>query len=280
LPEKRIGNEREQAVKLNGKTVLLTGAGRGIGQATAVDLAQAGMHIIGVDLRREGLRTTAEKVAAANARFDAFACDVGDEAATRALIAEIDAKLGGFDALINNAGVAPCGPFAERDFGDWRKTVEINLLGLMALTHAALPILLKRNEGHIVNLASVSGKFGSEGLAAYAASKHGVVGFSSALRAELAGKNIGVSWICPSFVNTGMIAGITRTAWTPLVPPETVARVIRRAMETNASEVFVPKVMYLGAGIMPNLLPNAWRKMLKWTKASQGWLHANKQLEK
>lgn len=266
-------------MKLDGKMVLLTGAGRGIGQAAAVELARAGAHILGVDLRADSMQATAAKITALGVRFVAFACDVSDRIAISALIETLAAKFGGIDVLINNAGVLPCGSFGERDFSDWEKTIAINLLGLMALTHAALPLMLKRHEGHIVNLASVAGKFGSEGLAAYAASKHGVVGFSSALRAELADHNIGVSWICPSFVNTGMIAGVTRTAWTPLVTPETVARAIRRAIETNASEVFLPRVMHLTAGIMPNLLPNAWRRMLRWTKASQGWLHANKPLE-
>lgn len=265
-------------MKLDGKMVLLTGAGRGIGQATAVELARAGAHILGIDLRADSMEETAAKTAVLGVRFEAFACDVSDRTATAALLETIAEKFGGIDVLINNAGVLPCGPFEERDFGDWQKTIEINLLGLMALTHAALPLMLQRNEGHIVNLASVAGKFGSEGLAAYAASKHGVVGFSSALRAELADRNIGVSWICPSFVNTGMIAGVTRTAWTPLVTSEIVARAIRRAIETNASEVFLPRLMHLTAGVMPNLLPNAWRKMLRWTKASQGWLHANKSL--
>lgn len=184
---------------LRGKTALITGAARGIGQKTAQELANAGLDILGVDLNADDLQKTAQIVEEAGRMFWPFACDVSDEAAVRQMVSQAEqVRENGFDILINNAGVLPSGPFVEGDFSTWRRTVEINLLGLMALTHAALPKFLARNSGHIVNIASIAGKFGTEGVVAYSASKHGVVGFSSALRSELAGTNVGVSWICPS----------------------------------------------------------------------------------
>jgi all-trans-retinol dehydrogenase (NAD+) len=265
-------------MNLKNKTVVITGAARGIGQVTALELAKAGANIIGVDLQLEDLQETATAITSLGRSFQGFACDVSDEAAARHVIAEIVEKHGGFDVLINNAGVLPSGPFLERDFSVWRRTLDINLTAVMVLTHAALPHLLAREAGHIVNLASIAGKFGTEGVVAYAASKHGVVGFSSALRAELADTNVGVSWICPSYVDTRLIQGVKRTMWTPLAQPQEVARAIRRAIEHNAGEVFVPKITRLTIGIMPNLLPRFWRKMLKWTKASRGWLEARKEM--
>jgi all-trans-retinol dehydrogenase (NAD+) len=265
-------------MNLKDKTVLITGAARGIGRAAAIELARAGADIFGVDLQLNDLKETRDAVTALGRRFMGFSCDVSHEPAARALIAETFEKHGGFEVLINNAGVLPSGPFMERDFSVWRKTIDINLIAVIVLTHATLPHFLKRGSGHIVNLASIAGKFGTEGVVVYAATKHGVVGFSSALRAELRDTKIGVSWICPSHVDTRLAQGVKHTIFTPVVQPQHVARAIRRAIESNASEVFVPRIMRWLASILPDLLPNFWRKMLKWTKASQGWLIARKEL--
>lgn len=262
-------------MKVNDKIALITGAARGIGQAIAVELARAGAHIIGVDLRLEDLHETAQLVTKSGRHFTAFTCDVGNEKAVRQLMAGL-AQSDGFDILINNAGILPSGPFAEGDFETWRKVIDINLTGLMAITHAALPILKSRSEAHIVNIASVAGKFGTEGVAAYAASKHGVVGFSSALRFELAESNIGVSWICPSMVNTRMAAGVPSNFFTPLMQPNDVAQAVRRVIGTNAAEVYVPRRMEFLVSIMPSLLPG-FSRWLSWHgKASRGWLTAGK----
>jgi all-trans-retinol dehydrogenase (NAD+) len=257
-------------MKINEKTALITGAARGIGQAIAKELAQAGAHIIGVDLQLEDLQETAAIVSEFGRQFTPFACDVADENAVGQLLANL--KQGGFDILVNNAGVLPSGPFDGREFNAWRKVIDVNLTALMALTHAALPILKSRRQAHIVNIASVAGKFGTEGVAAYAASKHGVVGFSSALRFELAEFNIGLSWICPSMVNTRIAAGVPSNFFTPLMQPADVARAVRRAIEANAAEVYVPRRMRFLVSIMPSLLPG-FSRWLSWHgKASRGWL--------
>lgn len=258
-------------MKIIDKSTLITGAARGIGQAIAKELAQAGAHIIGVDLQLEDLQETAAIVSKFGRQFTPFACDVTDENAVRQLLANVK-QLGGFDILINNAGVLPSGPFDGREFDAWRRVIDINLTALMALTHAALPILKLRGEAHIVNMASVAGKFGTEGVAAYAASKHAVVGFSSALRFELAEFNIGVSWICPSMVNTRMAAGVPSNFFTPLMQPAHVARSVRRAIETNAAEVYLPRRSRLFVSILPSLFPG-FARWLSWRSgASRGWL--------
>ena len=258
-------------MKIAGKTALITGAARGIGQAIAVELARREVHIIGVDLDLEDLQETANLVTKLGRHFKPFACDVVNEDDIRRLVSKTQ-QTGGFDILINNAGVLPSGPFDGRDFEEWRRALDINLTGLMAITHATLAILKARGEAHIVNIASVAGKFGTEGVAAYAASKHGVVGFSSALRFELAAFNIGVSWICPSMVNTRMAAGVPSNLFTPLMQPKDVARAVRRAIETNPSEVYVPRRMRWLVSILPSLLPG-FSRWLSWHgKASRGWL--------
>ncbi len=266
-------------MQIKDKTVLITGAARGIGQAIAKELAHAGAHIIGVDLCLEDMQDTAAAIQKFGRNFKGFACDVTDEPAVRNMIEEAKKLNSGFDVLINNAGVLPSGPFVERDFDVWRKTIEVNLIGLMALTQVVLPYFLSKNSGYIVNIASIAGKFGTEGVVAYAASKHGVVGFSSALREELRNTKISVSWICPSVAATRMGKGIPSHFLAPLIQPEDVARAVRRAIKKNASEVFVPRRVRFVVSIMPSLSQRLARLFLKWSKVSQGWLAAHKELE-
>lgn len=266
-------------MKLNDKTILLTGAARGIGQATAIELAKAGADIIGVDLKLSDLEDTLNAVEKTGQKFCGFECDVSDERATRELVNKAQETNSGFDGLINNAGVLPSGPFAEREFDVWRKVIDINLTGLMLLTHAALPVLMDRQEAHIVNIASIAGKFGTEGVAAYAASKHGVVGFSSALRAELYGTNVGVSWLCPSMANTRLASGVKEHFLTPMIQPEDVAKAVRRAIETNAIELHVPRWVRLVTTVTPALSPRFARWIARTTKASQSWLQARRNLD-
>lgn len=266
-------------MQLKDKTVLITGAARGIGQAIAVELGKSGVNILGVDLELRALEETATVVRSFGGRFDGFACDVSDEKAARTLIVKAEKKNRGLDILVNNAGVLPSGPFAENDFDVWRRTLEINLNAAMILTHAVLPRFIRLNSGHIVNIASIAGKFGTEGVVAYAAAKHGVVGFSSALRAELRDTNIGVSWICPSLVATRLTEGVSYTFLTPLVQPEDVARAVRKAIEKNAGEIFVPKRVRFVVSILPCLFPKIASWILKRSKASQGWLNARKALK-
>lgn len=265
-------------MKLTGKTVLITGAARGIGQATALELAHAGANIIGIDLGLQEMQETAGKIEESGQKFTGFACDITDEPEVLKVVRQAAAHENSFDILVNNAGVLPSGPFLERDFGDWRRTIEVNLLALMHLTYRVLPILLQRGSGHIVNIASIAGKFGTEGVVAYAASKHGVVGFSSGLRSELVGTKVGVSCICPSPARTRMAEGVSHTFLTPVVEPQAVARAVRRAIETNAIEVFVPRHVRLSTSLLPAISPRLAHWILRISKASHGWTVARKSL--
>lgn len=257
---------------------MITGAAQGIGQAVAVALAEVGADIVGADLQVQELQKTGDLVRARGRRFVGFGCDVTKKADVARLIAAAGEVEGGFDILVNNAGVLPSGPFLERDFEVWQKTVEVNLIALMHVTYSALPHLLQKQSGHIVNMASIAGKLGTEGVAAYAASKHGVVGFSSALRSELSDSGIGVSWVCPSLVKTRMSEGVAHTFLTPMVAMENVARAVRRAIERDAIEVFVPRRSRLFTALIPCLTPRLARWILKVSGASKGWVVAQKKL--
>ncbi|MFQ5605954.1 MAG: SDR family NAD(P)-dependent oxidoreductase [bacterium] len=265
-------------MKIKGKTALITGAARGIGQATAFEFAKAGADIVGVDLHLPDMQATADTVQKLNRKFTGLACDITNDSATRKMLQHAMDSNGGFDVLVNNAAVMASGPFLEQDFNVWRRTIETNLTALMALTHAALPHLIKKESAHIVNVASIAGKFGTEGVVAYAASKHGVVGFSSALRFELQKTNVGVSWICPSQAATRMGEGVEHTFLTPVVQPKDVAKAVRKAVENNSPEVYVPRSQRWLVSIIPSLAPRFARWFSEWSKASQGWLQARKEI--
>jgi len=265
-------------MNISRRTVLITGAARGIGQATANLLAHSGADIIGVDLRLADLQETRAQVESAGRKFAGFECDITDEQAAEAMVRQASQWQNGFDVLINNAGVLPSGPFMERDFSEWRRALEVNLIALMFLTYCAVPHLQEKEQAHIVNIASIAGKFGTEGVAAYAASKHGVVGFSSALREELRRTGIGVSWICPSPAATRLAEGVSHTFLTPVVKPMAVAKAVLRAIEKNAIEVFVPARVRWVASVMPAMLPSIARRISTYFGASRGWLEARKAL--
>lgn len=148
----------------------------------------------------------------------------------------------------------------------------------MALTHLVLPYLLKRKNAHIVNIASIAGKYGTEGVVAYSASKHGVVGFSSALRFELQDTPVGVSCIFPSQVETRLSEGVSHTFLTPVIQPRDVAVAVRKAVEKNLAEVYVPKSQRFVVSVIPSLAPRFARWLNRMMGASQGWVHAKKEI--
>ncbi|MEM6287111.1 MAG: SDR family NAD(P)-dependent oxidoreductase [Bacteroidota bacterium] len=258
-----------------GATVLLTGPALGIGQATAARAARLGADVIGIDLDAERQAETVALVEAAGRRYTALAADVTEAAALQDAVTEAAGL--GFDVVVTSAGVAPVGRFVDADgpgatMAAWRRTIEVNLLGTMATAHAALPHLIAKGAGHVVTLASVAGHVGVTGIAAYSASKHGVVGFSEALSAELDGSGVGVSWICPTLIRTRMTEGIAATPLAPKLEPEDVARAITEAVERGRREVFVPRRMRVPASLVPALFPRLARRMLARDATSKGWL--------
>jgi all-trans-retinol dehydrogenase (NAD+) len=266
---------------IKGKNILVTGAGMGIGALICKELAKAGAaQIIGIDILKDGMKDTEESVTVLGSKFIGLACDLSREDHIDSLIKQIKSEKITFQILINNAGIAPSGPFENQDFSVWKKAVQINVIGLIKLTHACLPILTSAPKSHIVNLASIAGKFGSEGTVVYSATKHAVVGFSNALRMEYYEHNVGVSWICPSMAKTRMIEGVKPSLFTPVIEPIDVAHAVKKAILKNRAEVMVPGYLRLSIVILPTLFPRLFMWLAVKTKASRGWLLANKGLEK
>ena len=188
--------------ELSGKVVAITGASSGIGEATALTLARAGASVALGARRKDRIDALAARIEDGGGTAVAFEVDVTDESAARGFVEAAHERLGRLDTLVNNAGVMLLGPVEQADSEDWRTMVNVNLLGLMYCTHAALPIMLGQESGDIVNISSVAGRFARAGNAVYAATKFGVGAFSEGLRNEVTERGVRVTLIEPGFVDT------------------------------------------------------------------------------
>jgi clavulanate-9-aldehyde reducatase len=187
---------------LDGKVAAITGASSGIGEATAVALANEGAAVALGARRKDRLDQLAETIESEGGRALAIEADVGDEAQARGFVRNAAEELGRLDILLNNAGVMLLGPVEGVDTEQWRRMVDVNVLGLLYCTQEALPLIRDSGGGHVVNVSSVAGRTASFGSAVYNLTKWGVVGFSEALRQEALNSNIRVTAIEPGFVET------------------------------------------------------------------------------
>ncbi len=188
--------------RLQGRVALVTGASSGIGEATALALAEEGATVAIVARRRDRLEALAAKLVALGAAPTVLVADLNSEAEAQRVVAETEARYGRLDILVNNAGVMYLEPIIDADLGRWRRMLELNVLSLIAATQAALPGMRARRDGHVVNIASTAGRVANPNAAGYAATKFGVVAFSEALRREVYQHNIRVTVIEPGAVDT------------------------------------------------------------------------------
>jgi clavulanate-9-aldehyde reductase len=190
------------AKPLEGKVAAITGASSGIGEATALALADAGAAVALGARRIDRIEALAKRIGSAGGRAIAFEVDVSDEQAANAFVAAANERLGGLDVLVNNAGVMLLGPVDGADTEQWRRMIEVNLLGLLYCTHAALPLMTVGGGGHIVNVSSVAGRRANAGAAVYNMTKFGVTAFSEALRQEALHADVRVTCVEPGYVET------------------------------------------------------------------------------
>ena len=188
--------------RLDGRIALVTGASSGIGEATALALAEAGAKVAIAARRKDRLQALADRLAPLGAEPLVLDADLLDEHVAQKIVADTEAHFGTLDILVNNAGVMYLEPVAEADLGRWRRMLELNVLSLIASTQAALAGMKARRDGHIVNVSSTAGRVANPNAAAYSATKFGVVAFSEALRREVYADNIRVSIIEPGIVQT------------------------------------------------------------------------------
>ena len=190
--------------RLKGKTALITGASRGIGRSIAEAFAAEGANIALNAREPARLEQTASELRDSYAvKVSTHACDVSERAPVDAMIAEIESD-GQIDILVNNAGIHIAASFLDYSFEDFKKVLEVNVYSVFHVTQAALPKMIERKAGRIINMASSAGKWGSRNQSAYNASKHAMVGITRCLALEMAPHNILTNAICPWVVETDL----------------------------------------------------------------------------
>src|SRR4051794_7584379 len=223
------------ARSLAGKIVAITGGARGIGAATAAALVREGAPVAIGALALAVAEATAAKLGAT-----AFALDVTDRAGFTKFLEEVEGRLGPLDVLVNNAGIMPLGRFEDESDRSTTHQLEINLHAVIHGTREAVKRMRPRRSGHIVNIASAAGKAGFPGAATYCATKHGVVGLSEAVRAELRGSGVDLTVVMPAIVRTELAAGLKEARFFKSVEVTDVAEAIVKALRKPRFEVFVP----------------------------------------
>jgi NADP-dependent 3-hydroxy acid dehydrogenase YdfG len=220
--------------------VAITGGGRGIGLATARALTGAGARVAIGDIDEAAARSAAAEL---GGKAVATRLDVSDEQSFAAFVAFTERELGPLDVLINNAGIMPIGPYLAEPPATARRVLEINVLGCLTGMKAALPGMLDRGRGHVINVASVAGKAPVPGGLTYAASKAAVVSATETARVEYRGSGVSFTCVMPSFTNTDLIAGTKGTRGIKNAEPEDVARAILAAIAKPRPDVYVPGVL-------------------------------------
>jgi 3-oxoacyl-[acyl-carrier protein] reductase len=189
---------------LNGKTAVITGAGKGIGRAIAIALAAEGVNVGLISRTAKDLQNLADELKTYKIKVSTASADVADIHAVDAAISSIKKELGNIDILINNAGTAKFGKFLDLEPAEWENQIKVNLLGVYYVTRAVLPQMIERQTGDIINISSTAGLKGSPMTSAYSASKFGVMGLTDSLMQEVRKHNIRVTALNPSTVVTDL----------------------------------------------------------------------------
>jgi 3-oxoacyl-[acyl-carrier protein] reductase len=206
---------------LTGKVALVTGAGRGIGQAISVALARAGATLVASDVSAEMVAPTPAAILAGGGKAEGLVLNVTDAASVHAAVESTIATHGKIDILVNNAGITRDQLLMRLKREDWDLVLQVNLTGAFTCTQAVLRPMMKQRAGRIISISSVVGQMGNAGQANYAASKAGLIGFSKSVAREVASRGITVNVVAPGLIDTDMtraLADEVRTEWVSKVP--------------------------------------------------------------
>lgn len=258
--------------RINGRTIVITGAARGIGYATAQALLARGARVVIGD-RDIPVLESAVATLSTLGMVSGHPLDVADAESFAAFLAKARADGGGHvDVLINNAGVMPVGPFLAQSEQAIRTSIEVNFYGVLNGCRLVLPEMVARRSGHIVNIASLAGVVAVPGQVVYAGTKFAVVGLSVALADEFAPHGIEVSTVMPPFTKTELIAGTKETASSRPVAPEVIATAIVNVLDRPKTVVAVPRPMRFIGPVLAMLGPRGRRWLNRRTGADRLFL--------
>lgn len=265
---------------LQGKVAVVTGAASGIGRASALAFAAEGMDVLVADIDLPGAEQVAATITGMGRRALAQRVDVAKAADVQAMLDRVLAHFGACHLVMNNAGIAIAGQSWELSEDDWRRTIDVDLWGVIHGTRLFAQHFVKQGEGHIVNTASAAGLMAVPGLCAYTTAKFGVVGLSEGFRWELAAEGVGVTVVCPGVIATNIgraseyrgkfakarergVEGIDKG-----VPPEKLARKIVAAVRNNEAMVLAGREAWAIAAM--RRLPSGASDLLGRTMAKTG----------
>lgn len=233
---------------IKNKVALITGGGRGIGRATAIELAKEGVNLGLVGRTLENLEKVKAELEAYGVNVAVATADVSNLDEITKAVESIKTELGPIDILLNNAGISKFGGFMELTPEEWTNIIDVNLKGVYYTTHAVLPEMIERQTGDIINISSTAGEKGGPVTSAYSASKFGVIGLSESLMQEVRKHNIRVSTMTPSTVATEMAAELNLTDGNPekVMQPEDLAELIVTQLKLH------PRVVLKHAGLWSN----------------------------
>lgn len=246
---------------IRGKTIVITGAARGIGRATAEALLARGARVVIGDRDTAVLDATVTELNRLG-QISGYPLDVTDTESFAVFLDKARADGDGhIDVLVNNAGVMPIGPFLDHTEQAIRSAVEVNFYGVLNGCRLVLPEMVKRGAGHIVNIASLAGVLAVPGQALYAGTKFAVVGLSTALSDEFAPKGVDVSVVMPTFTDTELIAGTSATGAQKPVQPQEIAAAVVKVIDKPTTALSVPGSLR-PISILSQLLPPRGRRWL------------------
>ena len=230
---------------LTGKTALITGAGRGIGRATAIAFAKEGINVGLVGKTAANLEEVAKELSEYGVNVTMATADVSDNESVIAAVEHVKAELGSIDILINNAGIGKFGKFLELSPEEFKNIIDVNLMGVYYVTRSVLPEMIERQAGDIINISSTAGQKGAPVTSAYSASKFGVLGLTESLMLEVRKHNIRVSALTPSTVATDLAFAENLTDGNPdkVMQPEDLAEVMVMQLKLH------PRILVKSAGL-------------------------------
>ncbi|MCM3709060.1 3-ketoacyl-ACP reductase [Sporosarcina luteola] len=230
---------------ITGKNAIITGAGRGIGRATAIAFAKEGINVGLIGKTEANLEKVAEEIRNYGVNVSIAAADVADNESVTAAVEHVKSELGPIDILINNAGIGKFGKFLELSPEEFKNIIDVNLMGIYYVTRAVLPEMIERQTGDIINISSTAGQKGAPVTSAYSASKFGVLGLTESLMLEVRKHNIRVTALTPSTVATDLAFEENLTDGNPdkVLQPEDLAELMVAQLKLH------PRVLLKSAGL-------------------------------